>query len=109
MKEIHFALDDVRPSEIEKDFYFSFSWKGTKDIIEIMDRHGEGALYTYSMGMLTYASDLFERGWRVFIHDDTGAFEVKLGVGNERTNMEIKPEHNIFKLWLAGEFANKCD
>lgn len=48
---------------------------------------------------------LFDEGFKVFVHDGIfDYYEIKLGSGNERTNRDIKPGHNLFKLWVSGEF-----
>ena len=39
------------------------------------------------------------------IYDDYGEFEITLG-DCARTNREIRKGHNIFKMWVSGEFTN---
>ena len=52
----------------------------------------------------TLSTSLFEKGYRVFIHDKPGSsFEITLGTC-ERTNREIKMGHNLLNLLLSGEF-----
>jgi len=47
----------------------------------------------------------FEEGFRIFVHDHTGTFEIVLGGGNERTDREIRLGHSLFNLWRGGEFG----
>lgn len=49
----------------------------------------------------------FEEGFRIFVHDHTGTFEIVLGEGNERTSRMIRYGHNLYKLWVGGEFGSK--
>ena len=49
----------------------------------------------------------FEEGFRIFVHDHTGTFEIVLGGGNERTTREIRYGHDLYKLWIGGEFGLK--
>lgn len=57
--------------------------------------------------VISCTTDLFRRGYRVFVHaapDDE--YEIKLGK-NERTNREIKMGHCLYKLILSGEFEKE--
>ena len=49
----------------------------------------------------------FEKGFRIFVHDHTGTFEIVLGEGNERTDREIRYANSLYNLWLGGEFGSK--
>ena len=55
--------------------------------------------------MCFLSTDWFEEGFRVFVHDHTGTFEIVLGDGNERTSRYIRYAHDLFKLWRNGEFG----
>lgn len=49
----------------------------------------------------------FEEGYRIFVHDHTGTFEIVLGEGNERTGRAIRYGHNLYRMWANGEFGSK--
>lgn len=95
-KEIHFYynIDDI---PIDTSYYLD--WKETLEAIE----NDFPIIRTTAMGILTYSSKLFDAGYRIFIWDDHGEFELTLGEC-ARTNREIRKEHNIFKMWVNGEF-----
>lgn len=65
----------------------------------------DGDITTTQMSFLS--TEWFEEGFRIFVHDHTGTFEIVLGEGNERTNREIRPGHSLFNLWRGGEFRLK--
>lgn len=50
-------------------------------------------------------TEWFDYGFRIFVHDNTGTFEIKLGPGNERTHRYIRMMHNLFRMWKNGEFS----
>ena len=94
-KEIHFytynTLDNV-----------CYSWIDTKNKI----KNGVKYIKTTQMGLLS--TDLFELGYRIFVHDfnyEEGfySYEITLGT-NERTNKDIRMAHNLFRIWKAGGF-----
>lgn len=60
---------------------------------------------TTQMGFLSFSTRLFDSGYRIFVHEKDETYEIKLGGKNERTNRELKITHNIFKMWLSGEFV----
>jgi hypothetical protein len=77
------------------------SWSATEQAVMSDDTE----IHTYQMGYLINSALLFEKGYRIFIYDDYGEFEITLG-DCARTNREIRKGHNIFKMWVSGEFTN---
>lgn len=61
-------------------------------------------MYT-TMQMSFLSTEWFDLGYRIFVHDDTGMFEIVLGEGNERTSRHIRRAHNLFRMWENGEFG----
>ena len=99
-KEIHFYynIDDI---PIDSGYYLD--WKETLEALE----NDFPIIRTTAMGILTYSARLFDAGYRIFIYDDHGEFELTLG-NCARTNREIRYAHNHFKMWVSGEFTNYC-
>jgi len=65
----------------------------------------DGVICTIQMGYLD--TRWFEEGYRIFVHDHTGVFEIVLGDGNERTSRHIRYAHCLYRMWLNGEFEMK--
>ena len=97
-KEIHFYYDE---GDIPYGEPHYTDWLGTLTGIE----EGDYEIHTTQMGLLTMSSKLFDAGYRIFIWDDHGEFELTLG-NCARTNREIRYTHNHFKMWVSGEFTN---
>jgi hypothetical protein len=94
MKEFHLFLYDPQYKIINHGYY-STLW-----CIE----EGEERIGTTQVILCT--TKLFELGYRIFVHDFKGIYEIKLGK-NECTNREIKMSHNLPKLILNGEFRQE--
>lgn len=94
--EIHFY---ERAANIPAGRSYCQCWYETEKEI----RNRVQYIITTQMGCLSTA--LFEIGYRIFVHPDKEKpYEIKLGE-NSCTNREIRLGHNLFKMWMAGEFA----
>ena len=55
--------------------------------------------------ILLCTTDLFRKGYRIFIHPVEGnPFEIKLGDNSPYTNKEIRMGHNLYKMLISGTF-----
>ena len=98
-KEIHFYSSTDYTTD--STCLYLVGWENTLYAINA----GDTIIHTLQMGLLTISSKLFDVGYRIFIHDDHGEFELTLG-DCARTNREIRYAHNHFKMWISGEFTN---
>ena len=81
------------------------NWDLTVDDVKTAFNIGMPLILTFQV--ITCTTELFRRGYRVFIHaapDDE--YEITLGK-NERTSREIRMWHCLYKMILAGEFDRK--
>lgn len=92
-KQIHFY---AYSEKVKYDNYFD---------TEYAIKHNFNYIDTNQMSFLSTL--LFEAGYHVYIHEDEWfVYEIKLGDNRPFTNRIIKLQHNLFKLWKAGEFKN---
>lgn len=106
--EIHFyesiyTLVNKEGAASGSDVYYT-CWHETEEAIN----KKQEIILTTQMGMLSTA--LFDKGYRVFVHPvDERPYEIKLGDNNTHTYRQIRLGHNLFNLWLAGEFVKTGD
>lgn len=98
MKQIHFY--ESKNYNIDT---LCYTWEETEWAFKRQDL----CIRTTQMGFLSFSARLFESGYRIFVHEKDEAYEIKLGGENERTNRELRMTHNIFRMWLKGEFDAK--
>ena len=91
-KQIHFYFGPYPDGAVNSYFL-------TKDTIEA----GIKNIHTTQIVLCT--TDLFRKGYRIFIHPLQGnAFEIKLGDNSPYTDKEIRMGHNLYKMLIAGTF-----
>ena len=120
MKEIHFFSnhwkqidwDDKHKYLLPKNYDGAesiFCESGDYDTMEdiLSDRRENPRVndYILTTQMCFLSTDWIEMGYKIFVHDITGDYEVRLGEDNERTHRYIRMGHNLFKMWHNGEFA----
>lgn len=93
--EITFHSRTVFPTDGDRMLY---SWQATERAIN----NREMNINTTQMGLLD--ARLWEFGYRIFVVDEYGKYEIKIGADNERTSREIRSVHNLFQMWKNGEF-----
>ena len=78
-------------------------YEETKERYDDMDGGKHSVYVTTQMCFLD--TQWLVHGYRLFVHDKTGSFEIVLGDGNERTQRTIREAHNLYRMWTNGEFA----
>ena len=119
MKEVHFFTDYHESLIWMADHKYLFKGlSGDKVLEELIDykdvynvlqdlkseSHFSKVYVTTQMCFID--SVWFSYGFRIFVHDSTGTFEIKLGSENERTHRCIRMTHNLFRMWENGEFSS---
>ena len=75
--------------------------------VEALILHEEPCIRTTQMGFLSLSDPLFDDGYRIFIHESNqDVYEIKWGE-NERTQRLLRRGHDIFEMWMSGEFKTK--
>jgi len=91
-KQIHFYFGPYLDGTVN-------SYVLTKDIINV------GFKYIHTTQIVLCTTDLFRKGYRIFIHPVQGnVFEIKLGDNSPYTDKEIRMGHNLYKMLIAGTF-----
>lgn len=96
--EIHFWESYL---EMPADIPFVSGWHETEELINARAE----CINTMQMGLLS--TRLAEYGYRIFVHPyHEKSYEIRVGIGvtNECTDKEIRPAHNLFRMWEAGAF-----
>lgn len=60
--------------------------------------------YIETVQMALLSTDLIKQGYKVFVRDADGEYEITLGDGCDRTDKELRIAHNIERMWKAGSF-----
>lgn len=94
--EIHFYESSLMaPADIP----IAYGWSETEEAIE----RKQFKIVTVQIGLLS--TRLIEAGYRVFVHPKEGrTYEIRLDDKNDCTDKELRPAHNLFKMWQAGAF-----
>ena len=111
MREIHFFENEdeedewVMHQDIEgRSMTVANDFAGMKHIAGHLSEVHEDVV---TIQMCYLDTRWLEEGFRIFVHDHTGMFEIVLGDDNERTDRMIRYGHNLYRLWLGGEFGSK--
>lgn len=95
MKEIHFYECHL---DIPAGRPYCRCWHETEE----RGNNGVAHITTTQMGLLS--TSWLEKGYRVFVHVTGGAsFEIRIGA-SDGTDKEIRPAHNLFRMWQSGAF-----
>lgn len=93
-KQIHFYFDNQYPEDETLHTY---------RLTELLIKVESERIDTTQIVLCT--TDLFRKGYRIFIHPTKGdMFEIKLGDNSPYTDKDIRMEHNLYKMLIAGTF-----
>jgi len=111
MREIHFfeKRDDEDDWILIQEMKDIFVWVANDfaSMKDIVDHFSEVRECIATTQMCYLDTMWFDDGYKIFVHDHTGTFEIVLGEGNERTSRHIRYGHNLYRMWTNGEFGSK--
>ena len=94
--EIHFYESEFSVPSGEECHH---GWVETEQAIQEQEPY----IVTTQMGFLS--TNLFEKGYRIFVHPmEDRRYEIRLG-RNACTDRQIVMKNNLFRLWSSGEFS----
>ena len=97
MLEIHFYQNEARIPEGRIPCH---GWDETERAVAAL----EPMVVTTQMGLLSTRL-VTESGYRVFVHPAEGdGYEISLDGKCACTDKELRPAHNLFRMWQAGAF-----
>ncbi len=95
MREIHFYASELDCSADQKCLH---GWKETEDAVA----SDVEEIHTTQMGLMSLLLILY-KNFRLFVHNvGQPVLEVHIEADNTWTSKEIRPAHNIFKMWEGG-------
>lgn len=101
MKEIHFFKDKSQHFLYPEDY--SRTCLSHNETVDAINNNVE-FISTFSLSALDF-SWLLDLGYNIYLHENNKSLKIQTGY-IETTDKEIRKEHNILRMWLAGVFEN---
>ena len=105
MIELHIFTQEAEWADLGGYDTYQTTWEGTirelGRVFDTKDYNGNYKIATTQIGVL-YCK-LLDRNLRVFVHDETGCYEIKLGM-KLSNNARIHRSNNLFSFWYNGMF-----
>ena len=99
MKKIYFIVNEVSPNYYDFNTKILINFDDTEFAISI----GDEVIYTTSMAHFSF--DLLDKGYQIFLCKHNKAIEIKPGM--PEIEKDLRKQHNILRLFLAG-FFDRC-